>query len=101
MSILALEYELTKKFVESARLIHDFNLCTKHFVNSHNVFELKRLELKLNKGKLISNTSKEFDGQLTVNWFRTSDFVTARFSQEQVSSFELNQTDIDFVANYI
>ena len=99
LEFLRHQYNCTGKFVLCDQLILDFGLVTKHFTNEVNFYELKCLELKLNKGRSVCFATKDGD-KLKEERLRTSDFVTARLSQTQINTFELNESDDEFVRNY-
>ena len=100
LSALKSRYKITNKFVMCDKLILDFGLLTQNFIALDNIFELKCIEIKLNEGRHLSYTTKSVDGCLELHRFRSSDFVSARFTQKQVNTFALNESDEEFCRNY-
>lgn len=88
------KYKLNQRYKICPRIIDDFNLITKTFIDKKSSYELNLFQIKLNKKKFIAFKNESLQ-QLT---YQSNSSISVRI--QVISHMILDQDEIDFLENF-
>lgn len=88
------KYKLNQRYKICPRIIDDFNLITKTFIDKKSSYELNLFQIKLNKKKVIAFKNESLQ-QLTYN---SNSSISIRI--QVISRMILDQDELDFLENF-